>query len=255
MKGVLAGARFQVVITRQYAESLIPLIIAPLYTLIFVTLLRHGGRADLSGYALIGPAFIALWWYVLYQGGAAVQVDRWSETIELHVTTPSPYAGVVFGRILAVTAVGLLPFVEVWLIGRLLIHPGVTVFHPGLLIATLLANSFAMAATALLIAGLVVYARSAFTLMNSITYPIYLLGGILVPVALLPGWVHPLSKAVFLSWSADLLRACLAPADVPNAALRVGMVVLLGTLGFLAALELLRRILLRVRRTGELSRR
>ena len=57
MSGVLAGARFQVVITRQYAESLIPLIIAPLYTLIFVTLLRHGGRPDLSGYALIGPAF------------------------------------------------------------------------------------------------------------------------------------------------------------------------------------------------------
>ena len=87
------------VITRQYAESLIPLIIAPLYTLIFVTLLRHGGRADLSGYALIGPAFIALWWYVLYQGGAAVQVDRWSETIGPHVTTPTPYPGVVFGEI------------------------------------------------------------------------------------------------------------------------------------------------------------
>ena len=40
------------------------------------------------------------------------------------------------------------------LIGRLLIRPGVTVFHPGLLIATLLANSFAMAATALLIAAI-----------------------------------------------------------------------------------------------------
>ena len=52
-----------------------------------------------------------------------------------------------------------------------------------------------------------------------------------------------------------LLASMMLVVPVRAFALRVGMVVLLGALGFLAALELLKRILLRVRRTGELSRR
>jgi ABC-2 type transport system permease protein len=255
MGGLLAGARLQLIITRQYAESLLPLITAPLYTVIFLMILRNGGRPDLSGYAVIGPVFIALWWYALFQGGLVVQSDRWSETIELHVSTPTRYAVVVFGRILTVTGIGLLSFVEVWLIGRFLLHANVTVHHPGVLAATLLATAFAMAATALLLSGLVVHLRNAFSLTNSISYPFYVLGGILVPVALLPAWVQPLSKAVFLSWSADLLRASLNPAPVAGAAWRLAMIVVLGAAGFAVATELLRRILLRVRQTGELSRR
>lgn len=255
MRGLLAGMRLQLIITRQYAESLLPLITAPLYTVIFLMILRSGGRPDLSGYAVIGPVFIALWWYALFQGGLVVQSDRWAETIELHVTTPTRYAVVVFGRILTTTGVGLLSFVEVWLIGRYVIRAGVTIHHPGILIVTLLATAFAMAATALLLSGLVVFLRNAFALTNSISYPFYVLGGILVPVALLPHWVQPFSRIVFLSWSADLLRASLNPAPVPNAAWRVAMIVVLGAAGFLAAAELLRRILRRVRESGELSRR
>lgn len=255
MRGLLAGMRLQLAITRQYAESLLPLITAPLYAVIFLMILRNGGRPDLSGYAVIGPVFIALWWYALFQGGLVVQSDRWAETIELHVATPTRYAAVVFGRILTTTGIGLLSFVEVWLIGRYLLRANVTVHHPGVLVVTLLATAFAMAATALLASGLVVYLRSAFSLTNSISYPFYVLGGILVPVALLPGWVQPFSRIVFLSWSADLLRDSLNPAAVAGAAWRVAMIVGLGAAGFLIATHLLTRILRRVRETGELSQR
>ncbi len=255
MRGLLAGVRLQLIITTRYAESLLPLIIAPLYTVIFLMILRTGGRPDLSGYAVIAPVFIALWWYALFQGGLVVQSDRWADTIELHVATPTRYAVVVFGRILTTTGVGLLSFVEVWLVGRYLLRANVSVHHPWVLVATLLATAFAMAATALLLSGLVVFLRNAFSLTNSISYPFYVLGGILVPVALLPGWVQPFSKIVFLSWSADLLRASLNPAPVAGAAWRLGMIVVLGAAAFAVATGLLRRILNRVRNTGELSQR
>lgn len=255
MRGLLAGMRLQLIVTRRYAESLLPLIIAPLYTVIFLMILRTGGRPDLSGYAVIAPVFIALWWYALFQGGLVVQSDRWADTIELHVATPTRYATVVFGRILTTTGVGLLSFVEVWLVGRYLLRANVSVHHPAILVITLLATAFAMAATALLLSGLVVFLRNAFSLTNSISYPFYVLGGILVPVALLPGWVQPFSKIVFLSWSADLLRASLDPAPIAGAAWRVSMILGLGALGFVVAASLLRRILDRVRDTGELSQR
>jgi ABC-2 type transport system permease protein len=184
-----------------------------------------------------------------------VQSDRWAETVELHVAAPTGYPVVVFGRILTTAVIGLLSFVEVWLVGRFLLRANVTVHHPGVLVATLLATAFAMAATALFLSGLVVYLRSAFTLTNSITYPFYVLGGILVPVALLPEWVRPLSRAVFLSWSADLLRDSLVVAPVPQVWGRVAMIVGLGLVSFGLAARLMRRILSRVRDTGELNLR
>ena len=58
-----------------------------------------------------------------------------------------------------------------------------------------------------------------------------MLGGILVPVSVLPHWIRPLSSVVFLSWSADLLRAALRPTPMHDFAPRLGMVAFLGACG------------------------
>jgi ABC-2 type transport system permease protein len=121
--------------------------------------------------------------------------------------------------------------------------------------ATLLLTAFAMTTTALFMANLFVLARSAVTFSNSASYPFYVLGGILVPVALLPGWLQPFSKVVFLSWSADALRGSLAKAPVPHAALNLTMIFLLGCAALVVASVLMDRILHKVRQTGELGLR
>jgi ABC-2 type transport system permease protein len=102
-------------------------------------------------------------------------------------------------------------------------------------------------------AALFVLARNAVTFSNSASYPFYVLGGILVPVSLLPHWVRPISSVVFLSWSADLLRASLQAAPVHHLWERAGMVVLLGACGYVLGLVALRFILVRVRERGELG--
>jgi ABC-2 type transport system permease protein len=79
------------------------------------------------------------------------------------------------------------------------------------------------------------------------------LGGILVPVSLLPHWVRPLSAVVFLSWSADLLRGTLDAAPIHEFWPHLGMVVLLGACGYVVGLLALRVILVRVRESGEIS--
>jgi ABC-2 type transport system permease protein len=100
---------------------------------------------------------------------------------------------------------------------------------------------------------LLVLARNAVTFSNSASYPFYVLGGILVPVSLLPAWIRPVSSVVFLSWSADLLRATLESGPIANVAYRLGMIAFLGTCGFLVGAALLVRILQRVRGNGELA--
>jgi len=79
------------------------------------------------------------------------------------------------------------------------------------------------------------------------------LGGILVPVSVLPHWIQPLSSAVFLSWSADLLRAALRPTPMHDFAFRLGMVGFLGACGLALGVWSMRVILVRVRASGELG--
>lgn len=79
-------------------------------------------------------------------------------------------------------------------------------------------------------AGLFVLARSAVTFANSASYPFCPLGGILVPVSPLPGFLQPLSNVVFLSWSATLLRASLSPQPLPRPRLGLAMILGLGCL-------------------------
>jgi ABC-2 type transport system permease protein len=62
-----------------------------------------------------------------------------------------------------------------------------------------------------------------------------------------------LSSAVFLSWSADLLRAALRPTPMHDFAFRLGMVALLGACGLAVGVWSMRVILVRVRASGELG--
>ncbi|HVM17620.1 MAG TPA: ABC transporter permease [Gaiellaceae bacterium] len=253
MRAFAAGMRLQVRMIRADPDYLMPLATIPLFAIAFLAIVREAGRDDLTAYALLAPVLIALWSLSLLVSGEIVETDRWAGTLEPAVASPSSFPVVVLGRVAGVTAVSLLAFAEVWLVARLLFATSFELHHPLVFAATLAATVAATAATALLMAALFVLARSARTFQNSLSYPFYVLGGVIVPVAFLPDWLEPLSRAVFLSWSADLLRDSLTPGPVENAAKRLAAVLLLGGVGFLAGRLALERILRRVRAAGALG--
>lgn len=255
MRGFRAGFRLQLSFFRNYPDMLIPLLTAPLFTIIFSMVLRHGGRSDLSGYAVIAPFYMSLWWFAIFNGGWVIQTERWEGTIDYLVAAPTGFASVIVGRISTMMFAGAFAFVEVWLFGRYVLHATVTIHHPYVFGVSLLLTLFAMTTTSLFMANLFVLSRSAVTFSNSASYPIYLLGGILVPIALLPGWLQPVTNIVFLSWSARLLRGSLGAAPIANAGFDLTMVFALGLAALIAASALLTRILRRAQQTGELALR
>jgi ABC-2 type transport system permease protein len=231
------------------------LITAPLYTVIFSMILRDGGRNDLTGYAIIAPFYMSLWWFALFNGGWIIQTERWHGTMDYLIAAPASFASVIVGRISTMMAAGLIAFGEVWLFGRYVVRVAVTIDHPYVFAGSLLLTLFAMTSTSLLLANMFVLSRTAVTFSNSASYPILLFGGILVPVALLPGWMQPVSNVVFLSWSSRLLRASLSPASIAHAGLDLGMLFALGIAALALAGALMARILNRTRQTGELTLR
>jgi ABC-2 type transport system permease protein len=80
-----------------------------------------------------------------------------------------------------------------------------------------------------------------------------LLGGVTVPVTLLPDWIEPLSRAVFLYWSGNLLRDSFAAGAVDDLLLRLGALFLIGVIGALFGGWLVTRMLDHHKREGTLS--
>jgi ABC-2 type transport system permease protein len=252
MRAFLAGARIQLAFFRAYPDALIPFFTAPMFSVIFQMIFKHAGRQDLTGYAAVAPVFIALWWMALFNSGWTITIERWNGTIEMLVAAPSSFAAVIFGRITTTTLAGIVSFGETWIVARLF---GTTIHveHGWAFLATIVVTLAAMAGTAVAMASLFVLARNAVTFSNSASFPFYVLGGILVPVSLLPHWIRPVSSIVFLSWSADLLRAGLRTTPIHDFAFRLGMVALLGACGLGVGVWSMHVILRRVRGTGELG--
>jgi ABC-2 type transport system permease protein len=253
MHGFLAGLRLELRIVRASPDALIPLFTAPLFTIIFLAIVRNGGRQDLQPDALMAPVLMTLWWFALFQGGKLVTDDRWQGMLEWVLAAPVGLASVILGRVASIMFLGLFGFFEVWAIGELMFGVGIPFEHPLELALTLIATVFAMAGTAVAFAALFVLTRNATTFTNSASFPFYVLGGVFVPIAILPGWIRPLSSAIFMSWSADLLRASLKAAPIGDFWGRLGMVVLLGLVSFAIGRTVLALVLRRMRVTGELA--
>jgi ABC-2 type transport system permease protein len=247
------GFWIQVRLIRSSPDYLMPLVTIPLFTVAFLAIVREAGRGDLTGYALLAPVLIATWSLSLFVSGEIVEVDRWTGVLEPAVAAPASFPIVLLGRIFAVTAVSLVSFAEVWLVARILFGTGFDVHHAGVFLAALAATVVAVSGTAVIMAALFVLARSARTFQNSLSFPFYVLGGVLVPVAYLPGPLEFLSRAIFLSWSADLLRDALAPDPVADPVMRIAVVLVLGAAGFGLGSLMLLRILRRVRADGALG--
>jgi ABC-2 type transport system permease protein len=252
MRGFLAGIRLQAAMVRAEYDVVLPFFTAPLFTIIFLMIVRHSGRHDLQPDALMAPVLMTMWWLALFQGGNFVTADRWQGVLEWALATPVGLPTVLLGRIGGIMVFSLVGFFEVWGIGELVFGVGIPFEHPLELALTLLATVFAMSGTAVAFAALFVLTRNAITFMNSASFPFYVLGGVFVPIAILPGWIQPISSVIFMSWSADLLRASLKPEHIHDFWGRLAMVMLLGAISFVVGRAFLNVVLRRMRVTGEL---
>lgn len=245
-----AAFRFELTVLRRSPGDLMVLVNTPILTVVFLAIARSADRPDLAGYAVLAPAVMALWAMAVMVSGEVVDTERWSGSLELLLASPASLPLVVVGRIAAVTLLSLLGLAEAWLVAWLGFGTLIAVHHPAVFAAALLATAVATAAWAAALAAVFVAGRSARTFQNAISYPFYVLGGALVPVDLLPGWLRPASRLVYLSWSSDLLRDSLAAGPVADVPGRLAAVLGLGLAGGLVGAALLDRVVLRVRRTG-----
>lgn len=248
-----AESAFQLRVLRRTPDRMLPLVTVPLFTAAILVITQNAGRRDLAGTAVVGSAMIGIWSFAIYISGDIIEGERWLGTLEGVVSTPSPFVITLLGRIGTVTAVSFLSFIESGLVAEVFFDVRVTIHHRLLFAATLACTWFAMTGTALIMSGLFVLTRAIGTYQNALTYPFYVLSGAVTPISLLPGWLHPLCRIVFLSWSADLLRACMTTGAVTDATTHIAMIFLLGLAGMGIGVWSTSVVLRRMRRLGTIG--
>jgi ABC-2 type transport system permease protein len=253
MRLFLASLRFQLRLSPRSPGTLQVWATTPLFTAVFLSIAEHAGRHDLTSYAVVAPTLMGQWTLALGIAGELITEERSQGTLEALMATPGRFSVVIVGRICAASLLGITALAEAWLVAGLGFGRWIAVPHPVVLAIALPANAAAMAGTASILSSLFVLMPSARIVQNTLNYPVYLLSGVLVPIATLPLWIRPVSHVIFLSWSADLLRSALDSAAVSHPAARVAVVAVLGLSGYGIGAALLSRVLRRVRRLGTLT--
>jgi ABC-2 type transport system permease protein len=250
LREVWVGLRLQLSLLRRNPGHLLIFVTVPFFAAIFISGMDEIGKRSLIGYAVFGPAMIGLWAVSLDLGGSIIDSERVQQTFELQVIAPGKFSLVLLGRVLAITVIGMFTFPESILFARSAFGVSLHVEQPAVMAQTLAVTAVAMAGTSTAMATLFVAARAARRFANVLGYPFYIIGGLVVPITLLPAWVRPLSQLTYLYWSGGLLRASLSSQPIAHLEWRLGAVLGLGLATYLVGLQLCTQVINLLRREG-----
>jgi ABC-2 type transport system permease protein len=181
-----------------------------IYPLFFATVaffvFRAGDSPRTLLYASLGAAVMGMWSSVSTSSGTAMQRERWWGTLELVVSAPRHFSLVLLPATLGLATVGIYNLAATLLWGRFLFGVHLSIEHPLLFAIAVVGTVLAFGGLGFLFAVAFVRYRAAWVLGNFFEYPVWLICGFLVPLALLPNWVPPISWLLAPTWGMNAIR-------------------------------------------------
>jgi len=207
LRVLIAGLRFRV---RELMVSRWFLLLCFLQPVIFATIafymFKAGGRPGTLLYAALGAVMMGIWSSTLFGSGGALQWNRWQGTLELLVAAPAPFIVVLLPLTLATSVTGAYSLASTLGWGRLLFGVPLHFAHPIAFAVAIPAAVLSLGLMGLLMASSFILYRNANALSNLLEYPVWVATGLIFPLALLPGWVSPISWLLAPRWGIDAIR-------------------------------------------------
>ncbi|MFI7708585.1 ABC transporter permease [Nonomuraea sp. NPDC049480] len=169
-----------------------------------VTLLA-AGQAATGARTAIGCGLLGLWGAIVWRFGLVLRQERQRGILPGIVSRPTGLVVVLIGKSIgSVLRSAALTVLTVGVVAAVAGHP-VHIAAPVGFTLTALATLVSATALGLLLCSVFLLARSAVRIAETLIYPVFILGGLLVPTALLPGWAQQLSTLISLRWASELL--------------------------------------------------
>jgi ABC-2 type transport system permease protein len=186
------------------------LLISVLQPLIFASIAfymwKAGARPGTLLYVALGAGLMGMWSATLFGSGGAIQFNRWQGTLEVLVAAPASFLVVMVGMTMATASIGLYSIAATLFWGRVFFGVPLDFVHPVQFAVALPVAVVGLGLLGLVMASTFVLYRNANAFSNLLEYPIWLITGLLVPVALLPGWVEPISWVLAPTWGVEAIR-------------------------------------------------
>jgi len=158
-------------------------------------------------YVVVGSAMTGLWSGTLFFSSFNIEFERWTGNLENIVGSPTHLATVIIGKTLANTTMSLTSMIFGYSLASLFFGYRLVVANPFLFAISLLLTVVSLISFGLIIAPIMSIRPGATVWANALEFPMYILGGFLFPVFLLPTWTTPISYALSPYWAARALHA------------------------------------------------
>jgi ABC-2 type transport system permease protein len=226
-----------------------PIIIA----LLGLWMLKDKGP-DAAMFVVVGSGLTGLWSSLLFISGNSINAERWSGTLESLVALPTPFEVIVFGKNLANVIQSLLSMVLGYLVAVFAFGYSLDVQQPLLFAVSVVFAVVAFVSFGLIIAPIFVMNPGVRAWQNAMEFPIYVLGGFLFPIALLPGWTTPISYLLPPYWAAVALHGTsTGGASLNQTFFAWGMMLLFSLIDLLVASRLFKLMLYKARADATLG--
>ena len=175
-------------------------------------------------YASLGAAVMGIWSTTSTAAGASLAQQRWHGTLELLVVAPASFALILLPTTIAMASIGIYSMASTLLWGWLVFGIELTIDSPLAFVLAIPATVVSIGALGFLLAVAFVRFRQAWALGNMLEYPVWLVSGFLVPLALFPVWVRPISWVLAPTWGINAIRdAALGGSAWPDIAMALAL--------------------------------
>ena len=193
-------------LSQSWFNMLLELVWPVFFATVAFFMFRAGDDPKPLLYASLGAAAMGIWSTTSTAAGNSLARERWHGTLELLVAAPASFPLVLLPTTIAMASIGVYGMAATLLWGWLVFGIELTIVSPLAFALAIPATVLSIGALGFLLAIAFVRFRQAWALGNMLEYPVWLISGFLVPLALFPGWVRPLSWALAPTWGVDAIR-------------------------------------------------
>jgi ABC-2 type transport system permease protein len=194
-------------------------IVQPVAFIGIATLGRTAASAGTTGQVVVGGALLSLWSSVLWSAGSILRRERYAGTLAAVLARPTPFWVVLCGKTVGATAAsGSMVLFSTALICTVLDRvpalaaPVIAV--PGIALCCLSAALLGM-----IISCLTLLTRAAARVIEALTYPVFVFGGLIIPLSELPEPLRRPSALLSFRWAVQAVTDTSGPATAPMLAL------------------------------------
>jgi ABC-2 type transport system permease protein len=236
------------------AFILFGIIVQPMIIAFLALWMLKGRGSDYAIFVAVGSGMTGLWTTLLFSSGNSITGERWTGTLENLVGSPVPMRLVVFGKNLADVVQSLLSVLVCYTLISLILGYALNVAQPLFFIISLLLTVFSFVCFGLVMSTLFILNPDIGRFQNGLEFPVYILGGFLFPIAVLPIWSTPLSYLLTPYWAAIALHGTTSGNLPINQVLFSWLMMILFSVFYLVISEsLFKKVLYKAREDATLS--